>query len=301
MGDIVSIDVGATNIRIALFDRDGGEVSEIHKDKIDHADFMGQIYRVLDRQRKFDGIGIAVPGRLAEDGKVWVYSPNMRGVTNLPVVDILSKKYRTRVRLSNDAVAAVTGEWRFGAGKGMRNVAYLTLSTGIGAGVVADGRPLSGKDGNAHEVGHCTIDASGAMRCACGSYGHWEAYCSGSSIPRFAELLMRTKFKGMESKLRRVEGMDAEDVYGAAAHDKVAAGIVEEVGRLNAIGIANLINTYDPEIVTIGGGVALNNRKAVLEPILRHINEYKFNRIPPIEITPLGEKVVFYGAVAGFM
>lgn len=194
------------------------------------------------------------------------------------------------------------GEHEFGAGKNLKNLVYVTLSTGIGGGVYADNNLLLGKDGNAVEIGHMIIDPEGKLKCGCGKKGHWEAYCSGRNIPNFVRLVLREKFKVKNSLLFKQVGKDlskltTELLFNCArAGDKLALQLVEEIGKLNAIGFTNLINAYDPELITVGGGLALNNPKLILDSIKKYVEDYL--RVPEIKITPLGERIVLYGAAA---
>jgi glucokinase len=272
----------------------------IYKKPVDCREFMEQIYEVVDKVGKFDGIGISMPGTLDMNKGVLCYAPNLH-MNNVNIVDLLQNRYHVDVSLSNDETAAVMGEKLFGAGKAFDNVVHLSLGMGIGCGVILNNRLLLGKDGNAHEVGCCTIDAFGTMKCSCGAMGHWEAYCSGYGIPHFAKELLKTKYKNEKSKLRDIRELTARSVYEAARHDAVAEKIIDEIGRLNAIGVANVIDCYDPDLVTIGGGIAIERPSEILEPIIKHVKEYAINRMPKIMITPLGEKVGLYGAVVDFM
>lgn len=197
----------------------------------------------------------------------------------------------------------------FGAAKGLDNSAYVTLSTGIGCGAIVNGILSLGKDGNAHEVGHFVIDLEGRLKCSCGRPGHWEAYCSGRNIPNFVRMrlqemssetvknsLLFKRFRGDFSNLK------AADLFASAKErDRVSVKLVHEIGVLNAMGFANVVNAYDPSLITVGGAVTLENQELVLPPIKRHVGKYALNRIPRILVTPLGDDVVLYGAVATAM
>jgi glucokinase len=300
MGKIVSIDVGSTNLRIGLVERAGKSLRMIYKKPVDCREFMEQIYDVVDGVGKFDGIGISMPGILDMNKGILCYAPNLN-LRNLNVVELLQNRYHVDVSLSNDETAAVMGEKLFGAGKKFENIVHISFGTGIGCGVIVNDRLLLGKDGNAHEVGCCTIDVFATLRCSCGAIGHWEAYCSGYGIPNFTRKLLDTVYKNDKSELRDIKDLTASQVYKTARHDAVADKIVKEIGRLNAMGVANAINCYDPELVTIGGGIALGQPDAVMEPILKHVKEHTINRMPKIMITPLGEKAGLYGAVVDFL
>ena len=299
MVNFVSVDVGTTHIRVALVN-ENGRLKRIYKGPTDGKRLMQQVHHIIDSVGKFGGIGISMPGTLDMNRGILRYAPDL-GIRDINIVEPMEKKYGVDVSLSNAGTSAVMGEKLLGAGKNLSSIVHLTLRTGIGCGVILNDRLLLGKDGNAHEVGHCTIDPLGAMTCSCGAAGHWEAYCSGRGIPDFTKELLDTKYKGAKSTLRGVKDLTAKKVYNAARSDKVAAKIVDEIGRLNAIGVANIIDFYDPELVSIGGGIAINNQSAVLKPILKHVKSHVMNRMPRVIITPLGENASLYGAVVDFL
>ncbi|MCD6095890.1 MAG: ROK family protein [Thermoprotei archaeon] len=308
----IGVDLGATNIRVALGDANGRIIKKIQeattRERNRYA-LSNQITSMIKRlvtpeeMKKVRGIGIGSIGPLdIKEGKI-LLAPNLN-LRDIPLAKPISEEFNRPVYVLNDCVAAVVGEKTFGAGKGIDNLVYVTISTGIGCGVYVNGHLLLGKDGNAHEVGHIVIDYEGRLVCGCGKKGHWEAYCSGRNIPRFAKLILE---KMPESEIRRselfsskpIEEITSKDIYDAAKRgDPVALKVVEEVGRLNAIGIANIINAYDPTLITLGGSVTLYNEELVLTPIKKYIGDYVVNRIPKIMITPLRENVVLYGAIA---
>jgi len=210
------------------------------------------------------------------------------------------------IYLLNDCISAVVGEKFFGAGKNHENLAYVTISTGIGGGVYVDGHLLMGEDRNAAEIGHFTIDHEEALLCGCGKRGHWQAYCSGKGIPDYVKLLLK------EKKPEELQGcllQDANDrdrfditartLYDAAkADDPICKDLVERIGVLNAIGFACVVDAYDPSLITVGGAITLNNTALVVDPIRQHVEEHTRNRAPDIIITPLGEDIVLFGALA---
>ena len=221
----------------------------------------------------------------------------------IPVVEPLKDEFGVPVKMVNDCTAGVLGEHVYGAGKGIYNLFYVTFSTGIGGGAMVDGHVLIGKDGNAVEVGHLTIYPDGEMICGCGGRGHWEAYCGGMNIPRFARTLLQRR-DWRRSLLHVLCGGDAEAITMemifdvAKQGDDAALGVVDEVGRINAVGVADIVNAYDPKLITIGGSVALNNPDLILRPIRRYVAGRVINRLPEIMITPLGGDIVLYGALA---
>jgi glucokinase len=293
---IAAIDIGATNLRIALSDQ-RGKIVQLSSEKTDAARLIEQIDAGLRRLPSFEAIGIASVGPLDVEAGVILNPPNVR-LRHLEVVRPLRRRFKTPCYLSNDCVAAVLGERRFGAGRGVRNLVYITLSTGVGCGVIVDDRVLLGKDGNAHEIGHCTVDVPGRLRCGCGAYGHWEAYCGGKQIPSFARLLLRTEYRNQATALRGRRALTPAAVFDAARSDRVAAEIVDRICMINGAGVANAINAYDPELVTIGGPVALRHARTMLPAVRRYARRYAINRVPPIVPTPLGALAGVYGAVA---
>lgn len=308
---VVGVDIGGTNIRIALGNEDGiqQKVQERTVKTGGNYAVSQQIIRMIKqnfqdviRQGKVKGIGIGSIGPLNLKEGAIVNTPNLP-FKYIPLVKPIYETFKIPVKLYNDCVAAVIGEKVFGEAKNFNNIVYVTLSTGIGAGVYVDGHLLLGKDGNAHEVGHMVIDYQGRLTCGCGKKGHWEAYCSGRNIPNLVKLIVKEGFVDIERSILyekiNNDKLTSKDVFEAAKlGDASATKIVDYIGYLNAIGFANINNIYDPELITIGGSVALNNEELVLTPIINHVGEYSINRIPKIIITPLKEDIVLYGAIA---
>ena len=305
---IAGVDLGATYVRCAL-SRDGKFLAR-KKEPTDKssrdaiaAQIVGMIRSLLKEKRleRVEKVGIASAGPLDLKKGAVVNSPNL-GFSFIPLVKPVSEELDTEAILINDCVAGVLGEWKFGSGKKHNNLVYITISTGIGAGVVVDGHVLMGKDGNAHEIGHTVIDMEGKLTCGCGAKGHWEAYCSGKNIPNYVRMRL-AQLGGFErswlSRLGDPQRITAKDVFeGCRRGDRFCKQMVEEIGRMNAIGVANAVNAYDPSLVSLGGSVVFENRGLVIGPIKRHVGEYLLNRKPKIVISPLGEDVVLYGALA---
>ena len=299
-----AVDLGATNVRVSYGNAEG--LRETRTERTDReggpegiSDQIIQMLELIDVRISAIGVGSIGPIYL-ETGTI-INTPNLP-FERIPVVEPLSEAYNVPVGMLNDCSAAVLGEQVFGAGKGMKNLAYVTLSTGLGGGAIVDGNLLIGKDGNAVEVGHLTIDPESPLICGCGCRGHWEAYCSGSHIPNYARHLI-AELELDDTNLKRASGGDiknlnTEGVYKAAAEeDPAAQEIVRRIGEVNAIGIADMVNVFDPELVTIGGSIALNNPELTLEPIVENIDDHLINRRPEILITPLEADAVLHGAL----
>ncbi|MUV89597.1 ROK family protein [Halapricum sp. CBA1109] len=245
------------------------------------------------------GIGSIGPLDLAE-GAVENPANLPDSIDRIPLTGPISNLVESeQVYLHNDTIAGVIGE-RFHNDRNPDDMAYLTISTGIGAGVCVDGHVLSGWDGNAGEVGHMTIDPAGTMECGCGKPGHWEAYCSGQNIPKYARRLYEDGDWETDLPVES-EGFSAVDIYDNAGEDAFADHVIEKLNVWNSMGMANIIHSYAPLVVYVGGGVALNNPELVLEPIRERIEDRVFINIPEIKLTTLGDDVVLKGALASAM
>ncbi|MEM2088896.1 MAG: ROK family protein [Thermoproteota archaeon] len=312
---MLGVDLGATNVRIALADMDGeillkkmekttgGTGLDVVRQIIEMGESALKSLSVTKEEVKAIGIGSIGPLDLRK-GLV-VNPPNLR-VGTIPIVEGLGNHFKTKVRLLNDCVAAVLGEKKFGAGRDLENIVYITISTGIGCGAIVDGHLLLGKDGNAHEAGHTVVDKDGLLECGCGKRGHWEAYCSGRGIANYTRLLLqKTDVEFLDKSLltkysdNNSSKITSELFFKAVRDgDELAIRILDEINMLNAIGFANVIDMYDPELITVGGSVVLHNSEHILKPVREQVSQYAMNRLPEIKLTPLGEDIVLYGALA---
>lgn len=299
------MDIGATNIRVAI----GGEkgLKAKRSEATDRLNGPEGVPRQIARMIRSLGvdpaaIGVGSIGPLDTKRGAIGATPNF-AFKHIPIVAPLEAEFNVPVQIMNDCNAAVIGEHLYGAGKGLDNIFYVTLSTGLGGGAIVDGNPLNGKDGNAPEIGHLTLDPDSELVCGCGCRGHWEAYCSGANIPNFARILLRNRDLEEGLLLKMVGGdlgkLTSEMIFDAARRrDGDAVFIVDEVGKANAVGFANIVNAFDPELITIGGSVAMNNPELIVEPIKRRIDKHLINRKPEIRLTPLGADVVLFGGLA---
>jgi len=310
----VGVDLGGTNVRVALGDEKGrilariSERTEKTRGPEGISEQIARIIRDLEKRTakaEIKGIGIGSAGPL-DLKKGGLMKPTNIPYDFVPLVEPLKDEFHLPVYLLNDCSAAVMGERFFGAGKTHENLAYITISTGIGGGIYVDGHLLIGKDGNATEIGHFTIDYEGRLTCGCGKKGHWEAYCSGNGIPNYVRLILSMeKFERIKDSLlmRKLNGnldlLTAKTLYDCAkAGDQVSVKLTEKIGALNSIGFACVIDAYDPSLITVGGSIALRNENLVMSPIRRGVKEHARNRVPEIKITPLRDDAVIYGALA---
>lgn len=308
---VIAADVGATNLRVGLFTADGCLIKSVttKTPREGGVDVVATfIYQLASDILKSVGIGTSEVSAIGV-GSIGPLDIKVGDVVNAPNPPI--RRFRLRrplmelfntdnVYVVNDCVAAVWGEKFFGAGRGRSNLVYLTISTGLGCGAIVNDELLLGKDGNAHEVGHVVVDYRG-IECNCGGLGHWEGYVSGRGLPKFVAYYVKSLgINECESKLIKL--IDAGELTSelffklVREGDKLAVKVVEELCRVNAAGLASVINVYDPELITIGGSVALNNYDLIIEPALKYLSKYVLNRPPEIMPTPLGHNAVLVGA-----
>jgi glucokinase len=204
------------------------------------------------------GVGVGAPGPLDTKRGIVLLTPNL-GWVNLPLRQIIHDRLGLPAALDNDANCAVLGEWWVGAARGARTAIGITIGTGIGGGLILDGKLFHGASDVAGEIGHTTIDTEG-RRCKCGNYGCLEAYASG---PNIALRAVEEIEAGAVSRLPSLVGGDltkitAQTVYQAAADgDDLALEVVNDTAKFLGVGIGNLLNVFNPEVVVVCGGVTL--------------------------------------------
>ncbi len=248
------------------------------------------------------GIGIAVAGILDIDRGIITNSPNLPHWHNVPLRDIFADRLGVVTYVINDANAAALGEYRFGAGMGFNNIVYITVSTGIGGGIIIDGELYSGADGCAGELGHMTIEAYGPQ-CHCGNFGCLEAMASGWAVAKEAMTCISRGERSSISELvnGRLEDITAETVAIAARRgDQLAADIVAKAANYLGIGLANLVNIFNPELIIIGGGLSKMGAM-LLKPARKVVKERAFQlpaRTAHIVRARLGSNAGIIGAAA---
>ena len=255
---LCGIDIGGTKIAIGLGDREGNILAQdrilVDPDKSAQELLAEVSLRLgeLASGRSFSGVGVGVPGPLDAEAGLILNAVNLPGWADLPIRDILQDSLKVPVLIENDANAAAMGEFLFGAGRGVRDMVYVTVSTGIGGGVITDGKLLRGVRGSAGEVGHMTILPDGPL-CNCGNHGCFEALASGTAIARRAREGLE---KGEKSSLRGQKISTFAISNAVRAGDPFARRIWEESIFYLACGIGNIIAVLAPQRIVIGGGVA---------------------------------------------
>lgn len=317
-----AVDLGATNIRALVAGGAGEERGRAERSTpaADGATIAASVVATLERACDDAGVapaslaavGVGTIGPLDADAGAVVGSPNVPA-ERIDLAAALRDRTGAPVTLHNDAVAGALGERRFG-GLPEHGI-YLTCSTGVGAGAVVDGHVLRGWRGNAAEVGHLTLVPDGRP-CGCGGAGHWEAYCSGTGVAGHARDLAR---ESAAPTALDPETLDAATVFESAGADApaVAAGevaptaaggdplatrVVAAAIRLNARGVAALAHAYAPEVVSVGGAVALANADLVVEPLDGRLDDADLAvPAPTVRLTPLGADAVLRGALASVL
>ncbi len=259
----IAIDLGGTQFRVAAVTPTGQIIARAaYATRADQApavviaDLAQRTVEAVTRLagRPIVGLGVAAPGPLDPVAGIVFQAPNLPLWHNVPLARELSQATGLQVVLGNDANLAALAEARCGAGQGAANLVYLTVSTGVGSGMVIDGRLLLGEHGAAAEAGHMAISLDGPL-CGCGNRGCLEAYASGTAIARRANEVVA---EGRPTILAgRREEIEAIDVAEAAEQgDELAREIIAEAGHALGIGVRNLLHLFNPSVVVIGGGVS---------------------------------------------
>lgn len=308
---VLAIDLGGTKIASGLVSDEGELIS--HGYCLALADegpeaviqrLLSVAHQVLEqaglKASKIEGVGVAAAGALDTKRGVVTASPNLPGWHNIPLLDIITEKLGVKTYLINDASAAALGEHRLGAGKGVDNLIYLTVSTGIGGGIIIGGQLYTGVDGCAGEIGHMTIDINGP-RCNCGNIGCLETLASGTAMAKEA---MRRLSQGEKSSLvtltqGKLENMTAKIIAQAARQgDSLARDVIAKAAHYLGIGMINLVNIFNPELIVVGGGVARIGN-LLLDPARKVVRERAFS-LPShtVRITraKLGDNSAIFGA-----
>jgi glucokinase len=260
----IALDLGGTQVRAALVH--DGRVLRRAAMKTDVAggpaavmeQFSALVGRITDEDtmRGVGGIGICSAGPLDTETGVVLDIPTIPGWRNFPFRDAAATRFALPAILENDAIAAAVGEWRHGAGQGLRHLVYATISTGIGGGVIADGRVLRGRKGMAGHIGHIRLMQDGP-RCFCGTPGCFEALASGSALGARAREAADRNPSGFLGMASRSESVDARHVIaGARQGDGECLTMIDAQARYLGQGFTAAIHAFSPERVIMGGGVS---------------------------------------------
>ena len=286
----LGIDLGGTKILTAVVDAQGKMFSRDHSitpAKEGHQAVIQSILESVGRalaQAQIDAadlaaIGIGAPGLSNPETGILFTSPNLPGWHDVPLRGIIEKELGKKAFLINDANAAAIGELYFGAGRGARNFIYVTLSTGIGGGIIINGEIYTGSIGTAGELGHMTINDEGPP-CSCGNRGCWETLASGTALARDARHRIGegNKTSILDYANGDMQKVTAEIIHKAAQEgDKLAEELIARTGYYIGVGMANLINIFNPEVIVIGGGLS-NIGDMLLEPAFKEAKKRAFKQ-----------------------
>jgi glucokinase len=311
---VLAVDIGGTKILLALFAATGEMlaketwptlvkegVSAVIERLVSAIDSVLKINNI--EPSRLAGICIACAGGIDTGrGVVVTPSPNLPGWVEIPLAEIIRERFNVSAWLINDASAAALGEHRSGAGKGVNNLVLLTMGTGIGGGIIADGKLYLGAVGAAGELGHMTIDAEGPA-CGCGNRGCPEMLASGTAVARDAVRRIRQGQNSVltEMAAAKIENITAEMVGAAARNgDSLAKDVISRAAYYLGICMVNIVNIFNPEMIVLGGGMA-GLGDLLIEPGKRMVAERAFSiasRAVSIVAAQLGNEAGVYGAAA---
>lgn len=286
MAKRIGIDVGGTNVKIALVD-DNGKI--IYSNSVPTYAKMGYEYTVNNIKQAIrdlmketnttptdiEGIGFDFPGQVDCKTGVVKLAPNIPGWVNVPIAQMIEDEFHIPTRIDNDVRCAALGELKFGAGRGCENFICITVGTGIGSGIVINGKVVRGATNAAGELGHIKLQMNGGPICGCGDTGCLEAFASGPAIVAMAQDYIKG---GKSTKFREMAAAEGGEITpymvakAAEEGDPVAKRIFEIIGEYIGIGLTSVINLLNPERVIIGGGVA-ESGELLLAPIRKTIKE----------------------------
>lgn len=310
-GLVAGVDIGASHVSIILSNFSAGVLDE-QESVLDIAlgpepclKLANEMLEHMLSQKGFArrdllAIGMGVPGPIMVETGTVIAPPIMPGWDGFPIRDSMEEYWGCPVSLNNDAELGAVGEWAYGAGRGEQNVVFVKVGSGVGAGLLLDGKIYHGATGAAGEIGHLTIDENGPL-CACGNYGCLEALAGGRAIARQAQEAVRAGKRTQLSDLKPVEQLTAMDVSTAARRgDLISQQILARAGSYLGIAIAGLVNLFNPSMVVVGGGVGQIG-DLFLEPVRQAVRQRSLPaaaRAARITTALLGRRSAGMGAVA---
>jgi transcriptional regulator, MarR family len=288
-----------TDVEINVKDKlsEGIPVSGDRDWVIDRAkEFISKLMDESDRE--IEGIGVIVHGPAKSREGISLFAPNL-GWRNVPIKSIIEEKYDIPVFVENDVRAMALGEYWYGSGKDVNNMVFLKVGYGLGSAIVLDGSLYRGINDSAGEVGHTTIDISGP-RCSCGNYGCFEALASEHALTqRFIKAIKEGQYSHLADEARNIDEIAPSDIYTAAREgDGLALSIMDQEARYLGIGIANIFNIFNPELVVIGGGIT-EARDLIEEKMIETVEERSLESCygsGNIVFSKLGDEATLKGA-----
>ncbi len=299
-------DIGATYTRLAIGESTGRiEETRIFrtpkKDRLDVARLIIDYYKNIGVRFEIEAIGISTIGPI-DLRKGWVVDAPNHPLRSFPLREPIEKETGLPVIVANDCVASVWGEYLFGKYRGTRDMVYVTLSTGVGAGFIVDGNLLVGWRGNAHEAGHIVVSYNDYVSCGCGGLGHLEALVSGARFPNYAKIRSES-YDGNKTLLyMRARGgsLNIEEFFrGVRGKDEFAVWLYRDYIKAMAAGIASIASLMDPQVMILGGGILLNNEDILINDLVSIMPKYYlYEKLPLIATATWREFTGLYGALA---
>ena len=311
MASVALFGIGSTNLHATIGTPNGDFVTDVSTEPTQPHRLETQLLERLEElqsHRPLDAVAISAPGLVdAATGQIRKFdTPAGDLIEQIDLRTPIQDTFDLPVFLENDCTASALGEWYFGRRDDHDCLIHLTFGTGIGGGVVDCGHPLRGESAQAGEFGLLSVAPDSGLS-STGVTGAWEAFCSGRGIPQYVahRLEADDAWSAEDSDFTRTVAME-EDLSGPAVFEAAQAGdpfaqaCLAQVSRYNAAGVGALCNAFNPGLVTLGGGVALNNQEWILEGIERHLEEFCFVDRPTITVSPLGEEIGLYGALGTY-
>ena len=308
MNYYVGIDLGGTNTKIGLLDEDGNILfSTIVKTESEQGfektiERLSNILKIQVNNLNISfndvaGVGLGVPGPVA-NGRIVKFWANFPWPVNVDLAAEFEKHLGVPVKVDNDVNVITLGEMWKGGGRGYKNVLGLAIGTGIGGGVVVNGKLVSGKHGAGGEVGHIKVERDGKL-CGCGQEGCWEAYASATGLVREAKSRLTVNKNNLLYERTKDREVEAKDIFDAARDgDEFSLNLVDYEAEFIALGIGNLLNVLDTDVVVVGGGIALAG-DILFDKINEKLRKYAMlSTLEGLKIVPaeLGNDAGIYGA-----
>ena len=300
----IGIDIGGTKCAVVYADDSGAVVKKIKFPTTSCEETLKNIFDAVAEMGECRSIGVSCGGPLDEQRGIILSPPNLPDWDEVHITDMLTERFGVPARICNDANACALAEWRFGAGRGTKNMVFLTFGTGLGAGLILDGRLYSGTNGNAGEVGHVRLEKDGPV--GYGKAGSFEGFCSGGGIARLgkqaaARALAEGRAMSFCKNADEIEGIDTKLLAEAAnSGDEVALEVFRESGRRLGMGLSMIIDILNPEVIVIGSVFARSGHllRAEMEKVIDTealAPSAAVCRIVPAE---LGDEIGDFAAVA---
>ena len=278
---VIGMDMGGTNTVFGIVDSRGTVISKsaiktgTHSDvNLYIQDLYDEMIKLIDAaggSDKIKGIGVGAPNGNYYTGNI-EFAPNLPWKGVIPFANLMTEKFGIPTALTNDANAAAVGEMTYGGARGMKNFIMITLGTGVGSGIIIDGKVVYGHDGFAGELGHTTAVRENGRLCGCGKHGCLETYCSATGVARSAREILGSTTKNSQLRNIPMENITSKDVFDAAMEgDEVAKEIFKFTGKILGQSLADFVAFSAPEAIAIFGGLSKAG-DLIMNPIREHMD-----------------------------